>query len=231
MILLLSTACGYKEYAGVPKIKTIELSNGEIAISYNGSIYRKNEEITSDNISGEYFLNFEDREVVAVWNYMWLGKLPIYRSTMDTEKMILQVQEIGATPSYYVKEGFELPDIENTEINKVFLQESMYDAEYGNACREYIDIYEGGLTLYEIVETNESMIEDQCVETCFLELEDYEYLKVGQISVYEADEQLYFCIGEDRTKTEAGYLCHKIKSEYQEVFRNAINQFNSMQAQ
>ena len=70
MILLLSTACGYKEYAGVPKIKTIELSNGEIAISYNGSIYRKNEEITSDNISGEYFLNFEDREVVAVWNYM-----------------------------------------------------------------------------------------------------------------------------------------------------------------
>ena len=229
MTLLFSTACGDIEYYwGKPEVEWFKSSNGEVVVVYNGSHYVRNENIIEDSFQGEYFSNFEEREVVAAFvSYMVIfGRLPMYISTMDSENVVLQIQGIGAM-SYYVKEGFELPNIENTKISRIFLQKGSYDAEYSTCCREYIDAYEGGLTLYEIVEENASMLEGEFVGTCYLELEGYEYLKVGQFSVREEENQLYFCIGENRKKTEEGYLCYKIKDEYQEVFRDAINELNN----
>lgn len=229
-LLLLSTSCGYIECAGKPEIKWITLPSGEEAMVYKGSTYIKNENIKLDEFYGGYFANFEELEVVAAESTIF-GRYPIYASKTDGETMFLRREVTGFIAyRYYVKEGFELPDVENTKINRIFLQEGWYDLDSTEARRKYIDSYGGGLTLYEIVEENESILEKNRVGTCYLELEGYAYLKVGQINVYEAEGELYLCIGEDRHGVENRrdtYKCYKLKDEYQESFRNAINELNT----
>ena len=121
--------------------------------------------------------------------------------------------------------------IENKKIGRFYLA---YHAKDGNLywgyigepsiTKEPIGEYDGGLTLHEVVEENASMLEGQFIGNCYLVLESNVQIKVGQISVFEEENQLYFCIGENRKKTEEGYLCYKIKDEYQDLFRNAINE-------
>lgn len=228
LVLLLSTSCGFRECAGKPEMKWTTLPSGEKAMVYKGSTYIRNRDIVEDYLYGDYFVNFEERTVVAAVTTIF-ARYAIYISTMDTENMILQNRVVGGI-FYYVKEGFELPDIENTKINRIFLQEGCYDA-MSEARRKYIDSYGGGLMLHEIVEANERVLEEPpYVGTCFLELEGYAYLKVGQISVREAEGELYLCIGEDRHGVENrhdAYKCYKLKDEYQESFRNAINELNN----
>lgn len=226
-VLLLSTSCGFRECAGKPEMKWTTLPSGEKAMVYKGSTYIHNRDIVEDNLYGDYFANFEELEVVAAKSTIF-GRYPVYASRTDGETMILHSQGIGGM-FYYVKEGVELPDIENTKINRIFFQKGWYDA-MSEARRKYIDSYGGGLTLYEIVEANESILEENRVGTCYLELEGYAYLKVGKIFVYEAEGELYLCIGEDRHGVENrydAYKCYKLKDEYQESFKNAINELNT----
>ena len=231
-VLLCLTACGYFMYMGTPEVKWIELSDSEQAISYNGAIYRAYEEpgmslgLQQNCFVGEYFLNFSQGYKTPLAYNQILARFPVYVSAMDEEEMVLYVWGAVAWQQFYVKEGFVLPDMETATIVKMFLQDGsdfMHDNPIiANRC--YIGEYAGGCTLYDIVEKEVIEIKGKFVSTCYLELEGYEYLQAGQMYVYDSEDTLYLCIGENK-----GHEMHKIKLEYQGMFRNTIEKLNAMQ--
>ena len=229
-VLLSSTACGYFMYIGTPEVKWVELSDGTKGISYNGAIYRAYESpgmglgLQPNNSDGEYHLNFAQGYKIPLAYNQILGRFPVYVSAMDEEEMVLYVWGAVAWHQLYVKEGFELPDMETTTIVNMFLLDGweFISDELKIADRYYIDEYAGGCTLYDMVEEEAAERKGRYVDACYLELEGYEYLQ-AQLSVYEVEDTLYLCFSEYRYDE-----MHEIKPEYQEMFRNALETFEAI---
>lgn len=226
LILLLSifsTSCGW-EYLGYPVIDLESDSNGNVFLVYEGSKYYRTDEIGEDPFVCTYFLNYEEREIIGANEVFVLGRLPVYVSPKDEEKMVIEVRVIGG-PGYFIKEGFELPDIENSIIDKIFLQSGHYDIDNGDAKRSYIDDYGGDLRLHDIVELEQNVIDGQLHYYCYLELENFDFLKIGKYSIIENENCLYLRHELGNPYEEDIY--YRIKDEYQETFRNAINELNN----
>lgn len=231
-VLLCSTACGYFQHIGVPEVKWVELSDVERAISYNGAIYRENSDIMEGTWArGDYFLNYSQGYNTPLAYNQILGRNLVYTSAMDKEEIVLYVYGAVAWHAFYVKEGFELPNIETTKIGKVFLQYGSDDKINDKfADRVYVDIDDSDLILYDLVEEELLPVAGKyCYIDCYLELEGYEFLQVGQMYVYNYEGEIYLSIGDNRgLGLDAEQKMQKAKSEYQQAFMDAYTKLNAI---
>lgn len=232
VVSLSATACGYFQHIGVPEVKWVELSDVERAISYNGAIYRENSDITEGTwFRGDYFLNYSQGYNTPLAYNQIFGRNLVYTSAMDKEEMVLYVYGAVAWHAFYVKEGFELPNIETTKIGKVFLQYGSDDKINDKfADRVYVDIDDSDLILYDLVEEELLPVAGKYrYIDCYLELEGYEFLQVGQMYVYNYEGEIYLSIGDNRgVEPDAEEKMQKVKPEYQQAFMDAYTKLNAI---
>ena len=80
----------------------------------------------------------------------------------------------------------------------------------------------GVTTFFDLIDTTvEAEKANYLGYCCYLELEEFDFLKVGRFDIRELDDTLYFCVS-DYFKETFEYKYYKIKDEYQEIFRNTI---------
>ena len=206
------------------RIEAVMNQEGERIITYDGKEYRYEIEIYQDCADAVYFANYEDRILIGQAGNFGCAGLPVYFSTKDKERKLIHYHVIGGA-FYYLEVGVELPDIFASDISALFLQNEMYDSLV-QAQREYVSI-DSGKKFFDLIEEVPQEIEGQIKYACFLELEGFEFLKVGQFYVCESNNILYLRVNEEKfgIGDEAKY--YEIKDEYQEAFKIAMERLEA----
>ena len=94
---------------------------------------------------------------------------------------------------------------------------------------------EGVICYLDIFEQNAEVLTVNKLELyeirCAVELENYEYIRSCPCYIVEDNDKLYMTRYENIVKNETDLLtvadCYQIKDEYQEAFKNAIEQLNA----
>ena len=235
--------CGVIKYSQYPTLEWVSSEgNTEGYYIYNGKRYYPTDKIGVDDKGDEYCINHHDWELVA--SRWWLNsmKTPVYVNELDKDENVLYMPAVYAADVYFVEENFRFPDVYNTEISNIFLATGAMDWAAKNEVRNYLQYSWDGITYNDLVEEEIIYIERESGTwggwyRVYLELTNYEYFKSVGVSVAEVDNELYMlvnqrkCVERENSSTIFGFDCQKIKPEYYEVFRNAMDQLDSMQAQ
>ena len=164
------------------------------------------------------FRDIESEVIVGRMKDMYGSCFSITVSSLEVEPNIVKWERGW----FYVKEGFELPDYKNPIMEKFFIKDY-----YGNISNKRIIIKEiAGKKLNDIVEE---------VIPCSFEfwkamkgfsvgagynILGYPYLYYGDLEIREYEGNYYI-------QLYVGNYCGKVLDEYQDLFRNAINELNN----
>ncbi len=205
---LLGCSCGeYIQGLQCPWAEYTEDGN----LIYEGNLY-----IARSNFSNDgYIVNYKNWYPILKTPWMY-GPITMTVSENDSDKNIIHGYGL-----YYVKDSLNLPKHAfECEISNIYFETRGLE----NNIRINLDaleyplshIVEGeGLSLF-----NESGRLDGANSlkiSCYLEFTQYDFL-LGYYSVVEYNGELYF---------EQINDAYKIKDEYQEIFRNAIEELNA----
>ena len=227
-ILSSFSGCAYFVYGDYPFLEKVE---GSSALIYNNSKYIYTQTIKPNyGYKAEYSLNYLDLTMVGKVKDKGSPISLVYTSNFDGEENFLYIKGSALSRSgIWVKESFEFPDIYSSEIENIFVGEDYYTSET-EAQRIYLSLEEKGLTYHNIIDTDSAeLVLDEELEILahsFFELKNYKYLKVGYLGIFAIESDLYV----SNNFGEEGETYHKINNEYQEVFRNAIEELNEMQS-
>ena len=231
--------CSLSIFAGCGSIKyfqyqtlEIETEDGKSFIDYNGNRYFYKYEIEVRHYVDKYGLLFNEKQLVGKIYNSFLPASLVYVSDLDKESNVLYVEQSSmfSVRGCFVKEGVELPDIFTSSIENIIISLDFAEKPDGYMNESvYVPTLSPDTTYYDIVdkdsvaevETDEFEIEFHG----YLGIKGYEYLRVRYFAIFEIDNEI--CIAESWDVVEY----YKVKPEYQEVFRNAMDQLDSMQAQ
>ena len=148
---------------------------------------------------------------IPVLRHSWMyGYTTLTVNESDTEKNFLFLHG-GA---YYVKDRFNLPQQAfESEISNIVLETRGRE----NNIQVNLDALEYPVSHIAESEKLELNYDTSLTITCYLQFVQYDLL-IGWYSVEEYDEELYLV---------AFFKWYKIKDEYQEIFRNAIEELNA----
>ena len=238
IILLLLTLCitlnvnvgcnsTYSESISIAK----ETESGTII--YNGCVYEYREEINRDRYLYE-LLHYNELKVVAS---LWTGdviprKTPVLVSDLDINENILKIDgpAFGAS-GYFVKDDFTLPVAsDGMEVEKIFIASETTPISVSNV---------QGITYNNLFEFTDVVLKidkkERFKSECYCILKGYEYIRSCRFYLIEQNDVLYgtryMNIEDEDNFSITAFDCRKLKDEYQEVFKTAMNQFNAMQAQ
>lgn len=222
--------CNYFQYSEYPFLEKTEEKN----IIYNGNeyIYIGGNTVDRTYLRDDrwYYLDYAKLSPVgSVWHGI-IGGLPsrclVYVSDLDIEENILYIDE--GYPCCYVKEGFEFPDIYETNIADIYLGIDRMQILCGGSKNIFSNSLNAEIVFYDLVESEVSMIDDSGIEECaqcYFQLENYEFLQCYGMKIYEIEDLLY-CQTASTSYGNREY--YKIKDEYQEAFRNAITELEML---
>lgn len=235
--------CSLSIFAGCGSIKyfqyqtlEIETEDGKSFIDYNGNRYFYKYEIEVRHYSEKYGLRFNDKQLVGkIYNGILPASL-VYVSDLDKESNVLYVKQSSmfSVRGCFLKEGIELPDIFTSSIDNIIISLDSTDKPDGlmneTVC---VPTLSPDTTYYDIVDQESvAQLDTTGVEVAFhgyLGIKGYEYLKVQYLAIFEVDNEI--CIAESQIGLVDIVDYYKVKPEYQEAFRNAMNELNAMQAQ
>ena len=194
---IINQPCEYHEYPNLYDEET-----GEYI--YDGNVYYEK------NLHGIGLCLAGDKIIVGRGPTMYGGCIPMYKSEYDTEANVLQ-----NAYGYYIKEGITIPkDILSCQIESITLKTSE------NSIKIVWESFFSSLTIKDILKMDEELEYAQLNERAIMKVEivGYPYLTSNGIGLYDYDGILCLGFNVDRHK-----YC-RIKDEYQETFRNAINE-------
>lgn len=237
-IMFFLSGCGHlRNFA--PILKTVK-EGEELILIYNEERYISTDFINNESLVNEdgIYLNYEKLILIGVvFAQAGLFKLPVYVSNIDKDANVLYIVG-GPRNSYYIKETLVFPDIYTTEIANIFITlNNVSELEAGE--RQYLSPLWNGLVYSDIIE--EEIVYKDISEwysgKVYFELLDYKYLKVLDRFIVNVDGELYLTQEVDQWYRENGKVkvkdsayCQRIKSEYQEIFKTAIEELNKMQS-
>lgn len=219
--LLLSSGCGYIRYAKYPKI---DIHN------YEGQRYIGDDIILHNG----YFMIYDNRIIVGRYLDLINCWSLAYFSNRDAEKNWLQGNGYHQAYASGLKEGFQLPNILETKISEARISCGNIETYFVGVEVKDSDIvisFNDGIRITDILDIEnpyEHLEIDNNNRSCYFVLNDEPYLAWGinsEIVLY--NDETYFSCGAHCE--ELDYAYYKIKDEYQEIFRNAINELNAMQ--
>ncbi|MBQ9728849.1 MAG: hypothetical protein IJV85_04560 [Clostridia bacterium] len=202
--IILCSGCGdFFEVYQYPKAEFTKEGN----LIYEGQLYT-NYDIGDDG----YLLTGELYPILRCYgNYGCLsGYTSMKVSAQDLEKNI-----ITRFMNHYVKEGFELPDKAfQCNISDILL--------YSRRNEESIQLSRLNYPICDIAESEglQLEIENSTSITCYLKLVEYDYLE-GILYIERYNDELYVLTSNLNSKW------YKIKDEYQEIFKTAMEELNS----
>lgn len=221
---LLGSGCGYIRYAKYPKI---DLSN------YEGQRY-----ISGDIMFDRdgYFMIYDNRVIVGRYLNLLSCWSIAYFSNRDTEKNWLQGNGYNQAYANCLKEGFKLPNILETDILEARIPCRNIRPDYSIGVKvqedDIVIRFTDGIRIVDILD-----IENPCQglkmskdpKSCYFVLKEDSYLAWGSYSgIVDYNNELYFeYFGVSFNSDARSVKYYPIKDEYQETFRNAINELNN----
>lgn len=209
-----------------PEIERNEDDN----IVYNGNVYSTKYR-ASDSFIADYYsysadfrerFGVEKNKIIAHGEYYLFGNPFYIIGEKDFGDAVITAAhgDILDYPSYRIKDGFELPDIESCEISSIFI-----DDRYGFNWKDDVQVCEfesnDSKFLFDIID-KESMLTYQDIKSLSTEkqgyvifdLKEYETFYIGFLAVLKIDDSYYVTYKEDY---------YRIVDEYQIDFKNAIS--------
>lgn len=220
--LFLGSGCNYVKYAKYPKLQGDE---------YEGYLY------VNDNIDSYkgYFMVYDNLEIIGRHLDLLNCWSIDYFSNRDVEKNWRSGNGNIQEYANYLKEGFELPNILDSKLLEMRIPCGDINESIGVKIDENDTVigFDEEITLQRVVDLQnryENIEMYNKLITCYFVLREFPYLAWGNRGgcvLYE-NEIYLFCnyrIEENIDGYDSVY--YKIKDEYQETFRNAINELNN----
>ena len=220
--LFLGSGCNYFKYAKYPKVQVNE---------YDGYVYIHNQ---IDLYKG-YFMVYDNLEIIGRRLDLLNCWSIDYFSNRDVEKNWRSGNGYMQEYANALKEGFELPNILDSKLLEMRIPCGDIYESIGVKIDEgeTVICFDEEITLQQVIDLqnrNENIETDNKLITCYFVLREFPYLAWGNrggIVLYQHEIYLFcnYWIEENIYGYDSVY--YKIKDEYQEVFRNAIKEFNN----
>ena len=223
-VLMAELTDQYKEY------EKVELDVPTATVIYNGMEYVACDVTRDPKWSHRDGFRLNGEQIIVAKRFQTSAYVPIYVSLYDVEQYLL-VDHSGFI--YAAKKDFALPHIEESPLSSVFIQPISSEETEGFTVLDNTNgsIYLRDFMSFEMsydISEGESKRDGLCGISCVFE--EYQYLRWIFMDLAWIDGEIYCLYNNlgDLAKLESGY--YKVKTEYQEVFRNAIEELNEMQS-
>lgn len=231
--LSIFAGCNALQY---PQYETLEIEkseDGTAFIAYKGNRYFYNVAIETNHYPQKYGLYINEKQLVGKIYYgIFFPVSLIYVSDLDKDANVLYVQQgsMFSPSGCWLKEGVVLPDMYTASIDNIIISLGDADEIHGlmdeSVC---VPTLTPNTTYYDIVDQSSlTQLDTKGVEVAihgYLGIKGYEYLKVQYLAIFEVENEI--CIAESRIGLVDVVEYYKVKPEYQESFRNAINELNN----